>query len=54
MTHFLTTNQLRQISDTTTDPIVKAMAEATLTVSELHQSLEKSLIEAIGESEDSE
>ena len=52
MVNFLTEKQLRQISDTTTDPIVKAMAEATLTVSELHLSLEKSLIEAIGEAQE--
>ena len=52
--YFLTPTQLSQIIDTTTDPVVRAYAEATLTVSELHLSLEKSLIESIGEAKDSE
>ena len=53
-THFLTSSQLSQIIDTTTDPVVRAYAEATLTVYELHLSLEKSLIESIGEAHEAQ
>ena len=51
---FLSRTKLRQIIDTTTDPVVKAYAEATLTVYDLHLDLEKSLIESIGEAHEAQ
>ena len=43
---FLSKQQLEQVHGMTTDPVVKALAEATLSAYELHLSLEKALLTA--------